>query len=145
MRANPEDRDTLRRPCVGIPDDLPPVMVDAVLFDVALGNVLDNAAMHAPPDAESSSARPRPDEGTVLLAVDDAGPGVPADALPHLFDRFYRVRAGQEQARHGLGMGLAIARGFVEAMGGTIEAEPSPLGGLGIRIRLPAAPEELPE
>ena len=130
----------------GIPDDLPPVLVDAVLFDVALGNVIDNAALHAPPDAVVRlDGLHRWTRSWVLLAVDDAGPGVPADALPHLFDRFYRVRAGQEQARHGLGMGLAIARGFVEAMGGTIEAEPSPLGGLGIRIRLAAAPDELPE
>lgn len=144
MRANPEDRNTLRLHA-RIPDDLPPVMVDAVLFDVALGNVLDNAAMHASPDAEIQIGATETGEGTVLITVDDAGPGVPSDALPYLFDRFYRVRAGQEQARHGLGMGLAIARGFVEAMGGTIDAEPSALGGLGIRIRLPAAPEELPE
>ena len=74
--------------------------------------------------------------------MDDAGPGVPDDALPHLFERFYRVRAGQEGPRHGMGLGLAIAKGFVEAMGGTIAAESSVLGGLGIRIRLPLAPEE---
>jgi two-component system sensor histidine kinase KdpD len=144
LRAHPEAPGR-RRPTTQIPDDLPPVLVDAVLFDVALGNVIDNAALHAPPDAVVILKASLADADLVLLAVDDAGPGVPADTLPHLFDRFYRVRAGQEQARHGLGMGLAIARGFVEAMGGTIEAEPSPLGGLGIRIRLASAPEELPE
>jgi two-component system sensor histidine kinase KdpD len=143
LRAHSEDPDR-PRPAISIPDDLPPVLVDAVLFDVALGNVIDNAALHAPPDAVVKLTASMVDAELVLLAVDDAGPGVPADALPHVFDRFYRVRVGQEQARHGLGMGLAIARGFVEAMGGTIEAEPSPLGGLGVRIRLVAAPDELP-
>jgi signal transduction histidine kinase len=75
----------------------------------------------------------------VALTVDDAGPGVPADALPRLFDRFYRVPGGEESARRGLGMGLAIARGFVEAMGATIEAGPSELGGLRVTLRLPSA------
>jgi two-component system, OmpR family, sensor histidine kinase KdpD len=144
LRAHPADSGR-PRPVTLIPDALPPVLVDAVLFDVALGNVIDNAALYAGPDAIVRLTASMTDEELVLLAVDDAGPGVPADALPHLFDRFYRVRAGQERARRGMGMGLAIARGFVEAMGGTIEAEPSPLGGLGIRIRLATAPEELPE
>jgi two-component system sensor histidine kinase KdpD len=133
------------RPAIRIPDDLPPVLVDAVLFDVALGNVVDNAALHASPDAVVRLTASITDGDLVLLAVDDAGPGVSADAMPYLFDRFYRVPAGQEQARRGMGMGLAIARGFVEAMAGTIEAEPSPLGGLGIRIRLVTAPDALPE
>jgi two-component system sensor histidine kinase KdpD len=129
---------------VEIGDHLPPVLVDAVLFDVALGNVLDNAARHTPADCEIR-LRATGSGGEVLIAVDDAGPGVPECALEHLFDRFYRVPAALEPARHGLGMGLAIARGFVEAMGGSIEAERSELGGLGIRIRLHAAPDELAE
>jgi len=141
LRTHPEDPGA-PRPGVRIPDGIPPVLVDAVLFDVALGNIVENAAGHTAPGTEIWVTAAAADGGHVLLGVDDAGAGVPPDALPHLFDRFYRVRSGQESARHGLGMGLAIARGFVEAMGGTITAEPSPLGGLGIRIRLPGAPEE---
>ena len=125
-----------------VPGDLPPVLADAVLFDVALGNVLENAVAHTHPDARVRIEARADGPDRLLLSVDDGGPGVPADALPHLFERFYRVRASQEGSRHGMGLGLAIAEGFVEAMGGTIAAEPSELGGLGVRIRLPAAPEE---
>lgn len=145
LRHHPPDRG--RRVELDVPDDLPPVLADAVLADVALGNVVDNAAAHTPDDAlVRVSARLRPaaragERGWAELAVDDAGPGVPADALPHLFERFYRVRAGQEASRRGMGLGLAIAKGFVEAMGGTISAEASELGGLAIRIRLPVAAE----
>jgi two-component system sensor histidine kinase KdpD len=124
-----------------VPDDLTPVLVDAVLLDVALGNVVDNALGHTPDDARVRVSARMVTSGRVMVAVDDAGPGVPADALPHLFERFYRVRAGQEGPRHGMGLGLAIAKGFVEAMGGVIAAEASELGGLRIEIRLPAAPE----
>ena len=131
-----------RHVTLDIPVDLAPVVADAVLFDVALGNVLDNAARHAPPTAEVRVRAAAAGRGRVLLAVDDSGPGVPASELPRIFDRFYRVPASQEPARHGIGMGLAIARGFVEAMGGAIEAEASDLGGLGIRIFLPAARSE---
>jgi two-component system sensor histidine kinase KdpD len=127
---------------MAVPDDLAPVLADAVLFDVALGNVIDNAAVHSPAGTRISVTASAPEPGWLLVAVDDSGPGVPPDTLPHLFDRFYRVPAGREGARHGMGMGLAIARGFLEAMGGSISAEPSPLGGLGVRFRLPAAPEE---
>ena len=64
---------------------------------------------------------------------------VPPASLAHLFDRFYRVPTAAEEARparQGLGMGLAIARGFLEAMGGSIEAIPIDTGGISIRIRL---------
>jgi two-component system sensor histidine kinase KdpD len=130
------------RLAVELPDTLAPVLADAVLFDVAFGNVLDNAARHAPADAPVRIRAGMAGRGRVLLEVDDGGPGVPGDAIPHLFDRFYRVRSGQDQARHGMGMGLAIAKGFIEAMGGAISAEASPLGGLGIRITLDVAPDE---
>ena len=125
-----------------VPDDLTPVMVDAVLFDVALGNVIDNAATHAPAGTPVRIRARATDDGRLLVEVDDAGQGVPPEALPHLFDRFYRVHPEQAPAHRGIGMGLAIARGFVEAMGGTIVAEASPMGGLGVRIRLDAAPQE---
>lgn len=127
---------------VTLPRDLPPVHVDAVLFDVAVGNVLDNAVRHTPAGApiRVAAAAATGDGRRVELTIEDGGPGVPSDALPHLFDRFYRVPADAEPARHGLGMGLAIARGFLEAMDATIEATPSALGGLAIRIGLPADP-----
>ncbi len=141
MRHHPSDR-AARRVELGVPDDLPPVLADAVLIDVALGNIVDNAVAHTPVDSRVRVTAAMDAPGWALLAVDDAGPGVPADALPHLFDRFYRVRAEQEGSRHGMGLGLAIAKGFVEAMNGTVSAEASELGGLGIRIRLPLAPEE---
>jgi two-component system sensor histidine kinase KdpD len=124
-----------------LPDDLPAALVDAVLFDVALGNVIANADRYAP-GAADLRIRARAATGVVDLAVDDGGPGVPTDALPHLFDRFYRVPEPAGSSRQGMGMGLAIARGFVEAMGGTVTAEPSDLGGLRVCLRLPVAPEE---
>jgi two-component system, OmpR family, sensor histidine kinase KdpD len=127
-----------------VPGDLAPVLADAVLFDVALGNVIDNAAAHTPSGTRVRVGARATEDGWLLVEVDDAGPGVPPGALAHLFDRFYRVLPEQAPARRGIGMGLAIARGFVEAMGGTIAAEASPMGGLGIRIRLQPAPEERP-
>ena len=141
LRHHPPDR--AAHPIeVAVPDDLPPVLADAVLVDVALGNVVDNAAAHTPTDARIRVSARVDGAGWLIVTVDDAGPGVPADALPHLFERFFRVRAGQEPSRHGMGLGLAIAKGFVEAMDGTISAEASDLGGLGVRLRLPAAPDE---
>jgi two-component system sensor histidine kinase KdpD len=124
---------------VAVPADIPPVSVDAVLFDVAFGNVLENAVRYAPIDGVRVTASLESGSSIVALTVDDAGPGVPADALPRLFDRFYRVPGGEESARRGLGMGLAIARGFAEAMGATVEAGPSELGGLRVTLRLPSA------
>ena len=84
------------------------------------------------------------DEPFVRLVVEDAGPGVPDDALPRLFEKFYRVRRRGEGARRGTGVGLAVVRGLAETMGGRIGARRSELGGLAIDIDLPlAAP--LPE
>lgn len=125
---------------VDLPADLPPVLVDAVLFDVAAANVLGNALRYAPPPATIRvSAVPSADHRRVVLTIEDGGPGVPTADLARLFDRFYRVPGAGEPARPGLGMGLAIARGFVEAMGGTIEARPSALRGLAIDISLAVA------
>jgi two-component system sensor histidine kinase BaeS len=79
----------------------------------------------------------RPDAGRVAVEFEDSAPGVPADSLPHLFERFYRVEGSRNRAHGGAGLGLAIVRSIVEAHGGEIVARASPLGGLAVQIALP--------
>lgn len=99
---------------------LPMVEVDAVLFEQALFNLLDNAAKYAP---AGSVVRIESElDGTdVVLRVMDEGEGIPPAEVEHIFDKFYRARKG-DQVRPGTGLGLAIARGFIEAMKGSITA-----------------------
>ena len=78
------------------------------------------------------------DGGAVVLIVEDAGPGVPGPAMAHLFERFYRgPRRQGSRSEGGSGIGLAVVKGLVEAMGGSVEARPSELGGLAVAVRLP--------
>jgi two-component system sensor histidine kinase KdpD len=125
---------------VRIPADLPLVYVDPTFMDQILTNVIENALRYAAPNAPIRITATRlPDEGFVRLVVEDAGQGVPDDALPHLFEKFYRVRRRGEGARRGTGVGLAVVQGLVETMGGRIRARQSELGGLAIDIDLPPA------
>jgi len=71
------------------------------------------------------------------IDVQDSAPGVPEAALPRIFDRLFRVDASRSRAQGGAGLGLSLCQTIVAAHGGTIEAKPSPLGGLWIAIRLP--------
>jgi two-component system sensor histidine kinase KdpD len=123
------------RPTVEIPPDLPSVRADPVLLDQVVANLLENAAKHAGDGAPIRIMAAR-DGATVRLTVEDGGPGVPDEALPGLFDRFHRV-ARTDGARAGFGLGLAVVRGLVEAMGGKATAERSALGGLAVTVTLP--------
>ena len=78
------------------------------------------------------------------LTVEDSGPGVPDEAMTQLFEKFYRV-PGRRSSRSGTGIGLSVARGMAEAMGGQISARRSELGGLAIDLQLKPAriPAEL--
>ncbi len=128
---------------VAIADGLPPVWVDAIFVDQILTNLLENAARYAAGKRVRVTAGPAGD-GQVELVVEDAGPGVPASALPHLFERFYRApRQRRAHEEGGSGVGLAVARGLAEGMGGSVEARPSELGGLAIGVRLSAEPLEV--
>lgn len=100
--------------------DLPMLKLDPVLFEQVLFNLLDNAAKYAPEGTTIALSAAR-SGSSVTLKVMDEGDGIPAADLDRIFEKFYRVRAGDRQ-RAGTGLGLAICRGFVEAMGGTIFA-----------------------
>jgi len=100
--------------------DLPMVALDAVLFEQALFNLLDNAAKYAAAGT-TIGVRSWRDRDSVVLQIVDEGEGIPHGDLEHIFDKFYRVQK-TDHVRAGTGLGLAISRGFVEAMQGTITA-----------------------
>jgi two-component system sensor histidine kinase KdpD len=132
-----------------LPPTLPLVSIDGVLIEQVLLNLLDNAAKHTPPGASvhiaaTASESEGEGEGEVTVSVADRGPGLPPDAVGHVFEKFYRSDASA--ARGGAGLGLAICRAIVKAHGGRIWAENRPGGGLVFRFTLPLpdAPPELP-
>ena len=129
---------------VDIPADLPPLEVDDVLFDQVLANVLENADRYAGPDAVIRVGSAATGD-QVIVTVEDDGPGVTEDALPRLFDKFYRAPRAGEGSRRGTGAGLAVVRGLMTAMGGSATARRSELGGLAIDLVVPtAAPAAVP-
>ncbi len=129
---------------LAIPDELPPVAADPVLISQVLDNLLENIVRHTPDGARvriTATAAPE----AVTVRVEDGGPGVPPEALPHVFEKFYRVPARRGTARRGTGLGLAVVKGMTEAMGGSATASRSELGGLAIDLRLRIAAEAPPD
>ncbi|MFE1599274.1 ATP-binding protein [Methylobacterium sp. ID0610] len=108
------------RTVLDLPDDLPLLRLDPVLFEQVLVNLLDNAAKYAPAGS-TVTIRGRREGRRVRLQVLDEGEGLPEDEVERVFDKFHRVRKG-DRVRAGTGLGLSIARGFIEAMGGTLTA-----------------------
>ena len=126
------------------------VLVDAVFLDEALTNLLENALRFTEANSTIRVSAAPTDGGVVRLTVEDDGAGVADEHLERLFERFYRAPTGDGRAdglprRAGTGIGLAVVRGLVEAMGGAVRARRSELGGLAVEIDLPRAtlPAEL--
>ena len=118
---------------------LPMLELDAVLFEQALFNLLDNAAKYSP-DGSTIRVRSWRDQDAICLQVLDEGDGIPPGDLEHIFDKFYRAEKG-DRVRAGTGLGLAISRGFVEALHGEITAANRPdRPGAVFAIRLPVPP-----
>jgi two-component system sensor histidine kinase KdpD len=121
---------------VVVPAELPLIRGDASLVEQAIGNVVNNAIVHTP-DNIRITIDATVTENAVSLAVTDNGPGIAADVLPHVFDKFVRARgATKAEGGEGTGLGLAIAKGIMEAHGGSIAAESPAASGLGTRITL---------
>ena len=120
-------------------EDAATVFGDADRLTQMLRNLLENSARYTEPGGRVRVAVRREGE-RVAIEVDDSAPGVPREALARLFERFYRVDESRSRANGGAGLGLAISRSIAAAHGGEIAAAPSPLGGLRVSIRLPAAP-----
>ncbi len=110
----------LHRIAVEVPEDLPLVSADPVLLEQSLVNVLDNAGKYAP-DGSAIRIAAAAQGANVLLRIEDEGPGIPEEELACIFDKFYRAKAADRRVA-GTGLGLAVARGFVEAFGATLDA-----------------------
>jgi two-component system sensor histidine kinase KdpD len=116
-----------------VPENTPLALVDHLLMEQAVAKLLANAGSHTPPrlpieiDAECENGR-------LMISVSDRGPGFPNELSERVFEKFYR---GDGRRAGGLGLGLAIARGFVEAHGGEITAENRDGGGARFTINLP--------
>ncbi|HJP88263.1 MAG TPA: ATP-binding protein [Candidatus Limnocylindrales bacterium] len=124
-----------------------PVLVDPVFLDEALTNLLDNALKFTPPDSVIAVRADATTTTPARLVVEDSGAGVPRELLTRIFEKFFRAPSAGAAARGrpGTGIGLAVVRGLVEAMGGAVSARPSELGGLAVELELPLAqlPDEL--
>ena len=122
------------RVVVELPADLPEVVVDLGLAERVLANLLDNALRHSPAGL-LVSVRGAALPPYVVCEVVDHGPGLPRRLWSEVFQPF---QSFDDSGGHGIGLGLAVARGFTEAMGGTVEPRDTPGGGLTMRLRLPA-------
>ncbi len=132
--------DARRHVTLDLPNDLPPILADEVFVGQVLANTVDNAVKYGGPDVPIRISARSIGDGIVRATIEDGGPGVPSDAIPRLFEKFFRVPRKGEGSRRGTGIGLSVVRGLVQAMGGEVRARPSSLGGLAIDIDLREAP-----
>ncbi len=119
-------------------EELPPVNADAARIGQVLRNLLTNAITHTPAGG-SVEVGARAEPGFVTVSVIDTGPGIAAEHLPHVFERFYRADPSRARATGGAGLGLAIVKSIVEAHGGSVGVESHPGNGAIFRFSLPLA------
>jgi two-component system, OmpR family, sensor histidine kinase KdpD len=124
-----------------IPEDLPLALTDPGLLERALANLVSNAVRHSPAGRPPRVAA-HSEGGQIVITVVDVGPGVPAQDRERIFEPFQRL--GDQSPGTGIGLGLAVARGFIESVGGTIRAGKTPGGGLTMTVRVPATQTSAP-
>jgi two-component system sensor histidine kinase KdpD len=122
---------------VAVPDDLPPVLADPGMLERVLANLVDNATRHGGGESAVEIVAFAAEE-SAKIAIIDHGHGISPSDRERLFEPFQRL---DDRGSKGVGLGLAVARGFLEAMGGWMAADTTEGGGLTIRLRLPLAPD----
>jgi two-component system sensor histidine kinase KdpD len=125
---------------LAVPDGLPLVHTDPGLLERVLANLFANALAYSPAGRNPELHASAPN-GSVLLEIVDHGRGVPDELKQRMFEPFQRLdgRGGGPAAGTGVGLGLAVVKGFLDTMGGSVEAVDTPGGGLTMRVSLPAA------
>ena len=119
-----------------LPDSLPLIVTDPGLLERALANLVSNALRYSPPDRPPTLTASHVGTAVRVLIVDH-GPGVPEHDRERIFEPFQQL--GDQHTAEGVGLGLAVAKGFIESIGGRIVATDTPGGGLTMRIELPVA------
>ncbi|MDH6544587.1 HAMP domain-containing sensor histidine kinase [Streptomyces sp. SPB4] len=123
---------------LALPDEPAPVRADAARIQQVLVNLLANARTHTPPGT-TVTARVSRETSAVRLRVEDDGPGIPPELLPHVFERFARGDASRSRSAGSTGLGLAIVQAVVSAHGGHVEVHSAP-GSTVFEVALPLAP-----
>jgi len=113
------------------------VFVDETRLMQVLGNLVSNAIRYTPEGGQINLSGHQHENGWVILKVSDTGSGIPAEALSHVFERFYRADASRTDSDGGSGLGLAIAKAIIEAHGGRIEVESEAGKGTAFTVYLP--------
>jgi signal transduction histidine kinase/HAMP domain-containing protein len=126
---------------IRLPEDVPLLYVDGRRIQIVLRNILENAQRYGGPDVlieiSASYEHKQTKKRTGLTVhITDNGPGIPSQLVERVFDRFYQIEGGHERSSSGVGLGLAICRGFVEAHGGRIWAENRADGKSGVVFHL---------
>jgi signal transduction histidine kinase len=119
-------------------DSLPTITADPDRLSQVLDNILDNAIRYAPDDSQITITLNASDD-YLECSISDQGPGIPAEHIPFIFERFYRVDPARDRGTGGSGLGLAIARSLVEAQGGKIRAESRVGTGTTVTFTLPTS------
>jgi signal transduction histidine kinase len=120
----------------------PLVEIDGKRIYQAINNIVRNAIEHGPDQGLTLDVVLNRKEEMIAIDIADNGPGIPADKLPHIFDRFYRVDTARTKHCESTGLGLAISRELIEAHGGEIAVASTPGAGSCFTVLLPESEQE---